>query len=77
MQATPLTEDQFLVVDTSLGVEEAAREYQGQLEARLQARLDLLLLGAGPDGHTCSLFPGHPLLKVDDVLLSEICYFRL
>lgn len=63
LQSVPLTESQFLVVDTSLSPEESAREYQAQIETRLSSRLDLLLLGAGPDGHTCSLFPRHALLE--------------
>jgi 6-phosphogluconolactonase len=51
----------FEPVDTSLSLEAAAADYERRLQS--VERLDLALMGLGPDAHTASLFPGKPALE--------------
>ena len=45
-----------------LGPEQGAADYERELEEAGRPAFELILLGIGPDAHTCSLFPGDDAL---------------
>lgn len=72
----PVSEDQFIRVDPELSAEEAAKDYIKKMSVYFPPdcvpRFDVLLLGMGPDGHTCSLFPNHRLLEETSLWICPI-----
>ena len=70
--------ENVLAIDSSLPLDDAAKDYETRLKSWYNGsgdgipQLDMLLLGMGPDGHTCSLFPGHPLLLEKSRLVAPI-----
>ncbi|XP_062141334.1 probable 6-phosphogluconolactonase [Drosophila sulfurigaster albostrigata] len=58
-----ILESQFVKANTSLPLDKCAQDYETELKrifGNASPEFDLLLLGMGPDGHTCSLFPEQP-----------------
>jgi hypothetical protein len=70
----PVPAENVLCIKPGASAAEAAQDYETRLLSVLgpEGALDVALLGMGPDGHTCSLFPGHALLQETTLFVAPI-----
>ena len=69
-----IPEHQVFKVDTSLDPASAAQDYERHICKFFNDEpvFDFILLGLGDDAHTASIFPGTPLIWIDEEMVKEV-----